>query len=74
MCTLRRTGLGSRLSIGEFEKSQIRLQAVVVVSCCKLCTDGTTTGYRMTQYFNHRAQLLYTKVGERTDFIRYDRS
>ena len=28
--------------------------------------------YWHTQYFNHRAQLLYTKVGKRTDFIRYN--
>ena len=34
---------------------------------------GYETVYWHTQYFNHRAQLLYTKVGKRTDFIRYDR-
>ena len=28
--------------------------------------------YWHTQYFNHRAQLLYTKIGKRTDFIMYN--
>lgn len=27
--------------------------------------------YWHTQYFNHRAQLLYTKVANRTDFVMY---
>ena len=27
--------------------------------------------YWHTQYFNHRAQLLYTKVADRTDFVMY---
>ena len=27
--------------------------------------------YWHTQYFNHRAQLLYVKVADRTDFIEY---
>ena len=34
---------------------------------------GVKSVYWHTQYFNHRAQLLYTKVGKRSDFIRYDR-
>jgi D-amino-acid N-acetyltransferase len=34
---------------------------------------GIKSVYWHTQYFNHRAQLLYTKVGKRSDFIRYDR-
>lgn len=34
---------------------------------------GVKEFYWCTQYFNHRAQLLYTKVGKRTDFVRYDR-
>ena len=29
--------------------------------------------YWHTQFFNHRAQLLYTKVANRTDFIMYAR-
>ena len=35
---------------------------------------GTKAVYWHTQYFNHRAQLLYTKIGTRTDFIRYNRA
>ena len=27
--------------------------------------------YWHTQFFNHRAQLLYVKVAERTDFVQY---
>lgn len=27
--------------------------------------------YWHTQYFNHRAQLLYTKVADRTDYVKY---
>lgn len=27
--------------------------------------------YWHTQYFNHRAQLLYVKVADRTDFVQY---
>lgn len=27
--------------------------------------------YWHTQYFNHAAQLLYTKVADRTDFVKY---
>ena len=34
---------------------------------------GVKVVYWHTQYFNHRAQLLYTKVGKRTDFIMYAR-
>jgi D-amino-acid N-acetyltransferase len=36
--------------------------------------EGITEVYWHTQYFNHRAQLLYTKVGKRKDFIMYARS
>ncbi len=40
-------------------------------------TEADRTGvkevYWHTQYFNHRAQLLYTKVGKRADFIMYTR-
>ena len=32
---------------------------------------GCESVYWHTQYFNHRAQLLYTKVAERTDFVQY---
>jgi D-amino-acid N-acetyltransferase len=32
---------------------------------------GATQVYWHTQYFNHRAQLLYVKVADRTDFVRY---
>jgi D-amino-acid N-acetyltransferase len=32
---------------------------------------GADSVYWHTQYFNHRAQLLYTKVAERTDFVQY---
>lgn len=32
---------------------------------------GIKSVYWHTQTFNHRAQLLYTKVAERTDFIKY---
>jgi len=34
---------------------------------------GTGKVYWHTQYFNHRAQLLYTKVAKRTDFVMYSR-
>lgn len=34
---------------------------------------GTGSVYWHTQFFNHRAQLLYTKVGKRTDFVMYSR-
>lgn len=34
-------------------------------------TLGAKSVYWHTQTFNHRAQLLYTKVAERTDFIKY---
>lgn len=27
--------------------------------------------YWMTQYYNHVGQILYTKVAERTDFVKY---
>ncbi|KAJ9663234.1 D-amino-acid N-acetyltransferase [Neophaeococcomyces mojaviensis] len=30
--------------------------------------------YWHTQYFNHRAQLLYTKVAQRTDFVHYQKT
>ena len=33
--------------------------------------DGFASVYWHTQYFNHRAQLLYTKVADRTDFVQY---
>lgn len=33
----------------------------------------TPSVYWMTQRFNHRAQLLYTKVGVRDDFVTYSR-
>lgn len=29
--------------------------------------------YWHTQFFNHRAQLLYVKVADRTDFVKYDK-
>lgn len=32
---------------------------------------GAVSVYWHTQYFNHRAQLLYTKVADRTDFVQY---
>lgn len=32
---------------------------------------GAASVYWHTQYFNHRAQLLYTKVADRTDRILY---
>lgn len=35
---------------------------------------GVEEVYWCTQFDNHRAQLLYTKVGRRTDFVRYDRA
>lgn len=34
---------------------------------------GTPSVYWMTQQFNHRAQLLYTKVGVRDTFVTYSR-
>lgn len=34
---------------------------------------GTGHVYWHTQFFNHRAQLLYTKVAKRTDFVMYSR-
>ncbi|KAK5166426.1 D-amino-acid N-acetyltransferase [Saxophila tyrrhenica] len=34
---------------------------------------GAGKVYWHTQFFNHRAQLLYTKVGKRTDFVMYTR-
>ncbi|WOO77092.1 D-amino-acid N-acetyltransferase HPA3 [Vanrija pseudolonga] len=30
--------------------------------------------YWHTQHFNHRAQLLYTKVADKTDFVQYGKS
>lgn len=30
--------------------------------------------YWHTQYFNHRAQLLYVKVADRTDFVQYHKT
>lgn len=30
--------------------------------------------YWHTQYYNHRAQLLYVKVADRTDFVKYQKS
>ncbi|BEI86540.1 hypothetical protein CcaverHIS002_0608270 [Cutaneotrichosporon cavernicola] len=32
---------------------------------------GIKRVYWHTQHFNHRAQLLYTKVGTKTDFVQY---
>lgn len=32
---------------------------------------GVKSVYWHTQHFNHRAQLLYTKVANKTDFIQY---
>lgn len=34
---------------------------------------GAESVYWHTQYFNHRAQLLYTKVADRTDFVQYSK-
>lgn len=34
---------------------------------------GCESVYWHTQYFNHRAQLLYTSVGERTPFVVYSK-
>lgn len=31
------------------------------------------TTYWHTQHFNHRAQLLYTKIGVKDDFVKYQR-
>ena len=30
--------------------------------------------YWHTQFFNHRAQLLYVKVADRTDFVKYQKT
>lgn len=32
---------------------------------------GCKAVYWHTQHFNHRAQLLYTKVADKTDFVQY---
>lgn len=32
---------------------------------------GACKVYWHTQHFNHRAQLLYTKIGKKTDFVQY---
>lgn len=32
---------------------------------------GVKSVYWHTQHFNHRAQLLYTKVANKTDFVQY---
>lgn len=32
---------------------------------------GVKAVYWHTQHFNHRAQLLYTKVADKTDFVQY---
>jgi D-amino-acid N-acetyltransferase len=32
---------------------------------------GCESVYWHTQHFNHRAQLLYTKVADKTDFVQY---
>ncbi|KAK5936622.1 D-amino-acid N-acetyltransferase [Knufia obscura] len=37
-------------------------------------TLGCDSVYWHTQYFNHRAQLLYTKVANRTDFVQYQKN
>ncbi|KAG5367961.1 D-amino-acid N-acetyltransferase HPA3 [Yarrowia sp. C11] len=34
---------------------------------------GCEKTYWHTQHFNHRAQLLYTKIGEKDDFVKYVR-
>ena len=36
-------------------------------------TLGAKSVYWHTQYFNHSAQLLYVKVADRTDFVRYQK-
>ena len=36
-------------------------------------SNGASSVYWHTQFFNHRAQLLYVKVGERTDFVKYNK-
>lgn len=33
--------------------------------------NGIKSVYWHTQHFNHRAQLLYTKVADKTDFVQY---
>lgn len=33
--------------------------------------SGAGKVYWLTQHFNHRAQLLYTKVGEKSPFVHY---
>lgn len=35
---------------------------------------GYASVYWHTQHFNHRAQLLYTKVADKTDFVQYKHS
>ena len=37
-------------------------------------TIGAESVYWHTQYFNHRAQLLYVNVADRTDFVRYSKT
>lgn len=36
-------------------------------------TIPASSVYWHTQYFNHRAQLLYVKVADRTDFVQYNK-
>ena len=35
---------------------------------------GAASVYWHTQYFNHRAQLLYVNVADRTDFVKYSKT
>ncbi|KAJ2977018.1 hypothetical protein NQ176_g4608 [Zarea fungicola] len=35
---------------------------------------GAQSVYWHTQHFNHRAQLLYVKKGNKTDFVQYEKS
>ncbi len=37
-------------------------------------TLGVKSVYWHTQFFNHRAQLLYVNVAERTDFVVYSKT
>lgn len=46
-------------------------RALIEHVCQHAKTIPATKVYWLTQHFNHRAQLLYTKVGKKSDFVHY---
>lgn len=58
--SVRNRGAGRALIEHVYEHAKTKLDADAV--------------YWHTQYFNHRAQLLYVKAADRTDFVMYHKS